>query len=51
MARDDAPLVHAEERATWRAWLEANHAIATGVFLVSWKRGFGPSVPYEESVE
>jgi uncharacterized protein YdeI (YjbR/CyaY-like superfamily) len=51
MARDDAPLVHAEDRATWRAWLEANHAIATGVFLVSWKRGFGPSVPYEESVE
>src|SRR5262245_21011581 len=51
MARDDAPLVHAEDRATWRAWLEANHATATGAQLVSWRRGFGPSVPYEEAVE
>ena len=51
MAREDAPLVHAEDRATWRAWLEANHATGTGVHLVSWKRGFGPSVPYEEAVE
>jgi uncharacterized protein YdeI (YjbR/CyaY-like superfamily) len=51
MAREDAPLVHAEDRATWRAWLEANHATATGVNLVSWKRGHGPSVPYEEAVE
>jgi uncharacterized protein YdeI (YjbR/CyaY-like superfamily) len=51
MTRDDAPLVHAEDRATWRAWLEANHANVTGVHLVSWKRGFGPSVPYEDAVE
>lgn len=51
MTRDDAPLVHAEDRATWRAWLEANHATVTGVHLVSWKRGFGPSVPYEDAVE
>ena len=51
MSRDDAPLVHAEDRATWRAWLEANHASASGVHLVSWRRGHGPSVPYEEAVE
>jgi uncharacterized protein YdeI (YjbR/CyaY-like superfamily) len=51
MARDDAPQVHAETRAEWRAWLEANHATATGAHLVSWKRGHGPSVGYEESVE
>jgi uncharacterized protein YdeI (YjbR/CyaY-like superfamily) len=51
MARDDAPLLHAEDRATWRAWLEANHATETGVHLVSWRRGFGPSVPYEDAVE
>jgi uncharacterized protein YdeI (YjbR/CyaY-like superfamily) len=51
MARDDAPLVHAEDRATWRAWLEANHASGTGVWLVSWRRGQGPAVPYEEAVE
>ena len=51
MARDDAPLVHAEDRAAWRAWLEANHASASGAYLVSWRRGHGPSVPYEEAVE
>jgi uncharacterized protein YdeI (YjbR/CyaY-like superfamily) len=51
MARDDAPLVHAEDRATWRAWLEANHASESGVFLVSWRRSHGPSVPYVEAVE
>lgn len=51
MGREDAPLVHAEDRAAWRAWLEANHATATGVHLVSWKRGHGPSVGYEEAVE
>jgi uncharacterized protein YdeI (YjbR/CyaY-like superfamily) len=51
MARDDAPLIHAETRAEWRAWLEANHATATGAHLVSWKRGHGPSVGYEEAVE
>ncbi len=48
---DDAPLVHAEDRAAWRAWLEANHASQSGAWLVSWRRGHGPSVPYEEAVE
>ena len=47
----DAPLVHAETRAAWRAWLEANHAAATGVWLINWRKGHGPSVGYEESVE
>ena len=51
MPRDDAPQVHAEDRATWRTWLEANHATESGAFLVSWRRGHGPSVPYEEAVE
>ena len=47
----DAPNVHAEDRATWRAWLEANHATADGVWLVSWRRGHGPRVEYEAAVE
>lgn len=47
---DDAPHVHAEDRAAWRAWLEANHAIATGAWLVSWRRGHGPRVEYEDAV-
>src|SRR5204862_1353473 len=30
----DAPLLEVADRATWRTWLEANHATATGVWLV-----------------
>ena len=44
-------MVHAEDRAAWRAWLEANHATETGVWLVSWRKGNGPRVEYEEAVE
>jgi uncharacterized protein YdeI (YjbR/CyaY-like superfamily) len=47
----DAPSVHAEDRAAWRAWLEANHATASGVWLVSWRTGHGPRVEYESAVE
>jgi uncharacterized protein YdeI (YjbR/CyaY-like superfamily) len=51
MTMDDAPEVHAEDRATWRAWLEANHASAPAAWLISWRRGHGPSVDYAEAVE
>jgi uncharacterized protein YdeI (YjbR/CyaY-like superfamily) len=47
----DAPMVHAEDRAAWRAWLEANHATATGAWLVSWRPGHGPRVEYEDAVQ
>ena len=51
-AFDDAPLVEAEERETWRAWLEANHATATGVWLVTWRAvPAGPTLDYGVSVE
>jgi uncharacterized protein YdeI (YjbR/CyaY-like superfamily) len=50
-AFDEAPLVRAETRAEWRAWLEANHASAPGAWLVSWRRGHGPAVDYGEAVE
>jgi uncharacterized protein YdeI (YjbR/CyaY-like superfamily) len=50
-ALTDAPLVPADDRATWRAWLEANHVSATGAWLVTWRRGHGPVVEYEEAVE
>jgi uncharacterized protein YdeI (YjbR/CyaY-like superfamily) len=51
-ALDDAPLVHIDDRATWRAWLEANHATARGVWLVTWRsrsgrRGLG----YEDAIQ
>jgi uncharacterized protein YdeI (YjbR/CyaY-like superfamily) len=33
-AMSDKPHLEVADRATWRAWLEANHATATGVWLV-----------------
>jgi len=48
----DLPIFHAETRAQWRAWLEANHGSAKGVWLCSWKRHTGrPACPYPEAVE
>ena len=44
--------VAARDRAEWRAWLEANHASAPGVWLVYGKKDGGlPSVTYAEAVE
>lgn len=48
---DDAPLVPADDRATWRTWLGANHATRTGAWLVTWRRGHGPVLDYGEAVE
>ena len=49
---NDKPRIQPVTRAEWRAWLEANHRTATGVWLVSWKRRTGnPTVTYEEGVE
>ncbi len=51
-ALDDLELVHPSDRGQWRAWLEANHATARGVWLVSFRRATGrPRVEYEEAVE
>ena len=47
----DAPHVHAEDRKTWRAWLEANHASVPGAWLVTWRKGHGPVLDYGEAVE
>ena len=43
--------MQAEDRATWRAWLEANHATSRGAWLVTWRRGHGPVLDYEDAVE
>ena len=51
MPLHDAPSIHAEDRAAWRAWLEANHAARAGSGSVSWRRGQGPRVEYEDAVE
>jgi uncharacterized protein YdeI (YjbR/CyaY-like superfamily) len=51
-ALDDAPHVHADDRATWRAWLEANHATAPGAWLVTWRPRTGRAfLDYEAAVE
>ena len=51
-ALDDAPQVHADDRATWRAWLEANHASARGAWLVTWRARSGRArLDYEAAVE
>jgi uncharacterized protein YdeI (YjbR/CyaY-like superfamily) len=50
-ALDDAPEVHAEDRATWRSWLAANHTTVRGAWLVTWRRGHGPVLAYDDAVE
>jgi len=48
----DAPHVHADDRATWHAWLEANHSVARGVWLVTWRRRSGRAgLEYEAAIE
>lgn len=50
-ARDDAPSIHPADRAAWRAWLEANHAIVRGVHLVSWRSRTGRArLEYEDAI-
>lgn len=50
--RDEVPHVEADDRETWRAWLDANHATARGVWLVTWRRSSGrQGLDYEAAVE
>ncbi|WP_336790307.1 YdeI/OmpD-associated family protein [Paenibacillus sp. MMO-177] len=44
--------ISAATRAEWRAWLEANHASASSVWLIIYKKDSGvPSVYYDEAVD
>lgn len=44
--------VHPLSRAEWRAWLEANHSRAEGIWLISYKKAAAkPRVEYDEAVE
>ena len=49
-AFSDAPHLEVADRATWRTWLEANHATATGVWLVM-NRQDARRTLYEVTVE
>jgi uncharacterized protein YdeI (YjbR/CyaY-like superfamily) len=40
-----------ETRAGWRAWLAEHHEDATGVWVVTWRKGEGPTVSYDDLVE
>jgi uncharacterized protein YdeI (YjbR/CyaY-like superfamily) len=49
---DDLPILSCEGRADWAAWLDANHATASGVWLRLAKKKSGlRSVSYDEAVE
>jgi len=48
----DYPIYHVESRAQWRAWLSDQHAVASGVWLCSWKAVTGRvACPYPDQVE
>lgn len=43
---------HPLSRAEWRSWLEQNHSLAAGVWLITFKKSTGkPRVGYDEAVE
>ena len=48
----DFPIYHPADLAAWRAWLEAHHDAARGVWVASWRKASGRDpVPYEDLVE
>jgi uncharacterized protein YdeI (YjbR/CyaY-like superfamily) len=53
LAKDNEPQrFEASNRAEWRAWLEKNHALASSVWLVYYKKHTGKaSISYNEAVE
>ena len=51
-AFDEAAEIQPADRQGWRDWLEANHASARGVWLISWRPSSGrTNVDYETAVE
>jgi uncharacterized protein YdeI (YjbR/CyaY-like superfamily) len=51
-ALDGRPQVQLDDRDSWRAWLERQHASSSGVWLVTWRRATGrPTLEYDAAVE
>ena len=48
---DDLERLEVRSRAAWRAWLADQHAASPGVWVVTYKKGRGPHVPYGDVVE
>lgn len=48
MSMADAERFHAGTVAQWGAWLAEHHQRDEGVWLVQWRRGHGPQLPYDE---
>lgn len=51
MLHPTLPEVQIESRAAWRAWLCAHHESHGSIWLVTFKKGRGPYVSYDEIVE
>jgi uncharacterized protein YdeI (YjbR/CyaY-like superfamily) len=50
--KDIREILHIHNRGSWRTWLQNNHALSTGVWLVvSKKKSSTPAVLYDEAVE
>ena len=48
---DEREWFHAEDRASWRRWLAANHDTSPGVWLVTWRKASGrPVLSYDDAV-
>lgn len=47
----DYPQVEIESREAWWAWLQKHHASERGIWLVTWKRGPGAHVSYDDIVD
>ena len=43
--------VQVDSREQWRAWLTEHAASSPGIWLITWKKGFGPHLAYDDVVE
>lgn len=48
---DSYPQLHVDTRAEWRDWLAEHYASCGGVWLVTWKKGRGPYLSYDDIVD
>ncbi len=48
MSGDSFARVEIDSRAAWRQWLTHHHRQGESIWLVTWKKGRGPFVPYAD---